>query len=156
MPGTDGGGGTPDGGRPGELIPDRKASNCCVLGDGGTTITKRKQYHIISNIPHAQENKDKRCGPRVLLHTRTNKRLRLQRQTYQQTLEQTIRCTHKLVYKTSIHSHTHGSPLWLVAWIATDIKTALIVRRTAVYRIRCSTATCHPLHGTLRWPQSWV
>ena len=40
MPGTDGGGGTLDGGRPGELMPDRKASNCCVLGDGGTTTTK--------------------------------------------------------------------------------------------------------------------
>ena len=69
MPGTDGGGGTLDGGRPGELIPDRKSSSCCVLGDRGTTTTKRKQYHIISNVPHAQENKDKRCGPRVLLHT---------------------------------------------------------------------------------------
>ena len=47
MPGTDGGGGTLDEGRPGELIPDRKASSRCVLGDGGITTTKRKQYHII-------------------------------------------------------------------------------------------------------------
>ena len=39
MPGTDGGGGTLDGGLPGELIPDRKASSC-VLGDEGTTTTR--------------------------------------------------------------------------------------------------------------------
>ena len=41
MPGTDGGGGTLDGGRPGELIPDRRLSNC-VLGDDGTTIYNNK------------------------------------------------------------------------------------------------------------------
>ena len=74
MPGTDGGGGTLDGCRPGELIPDRKPSSCCALGDGGTTTTKTKQYHIISNVPHARVNKDKRCGPRVLLHIRVKKR----------------------------------------------------------------------------------
>ena len=38
MPGTDGGGGTLDRDHPGELIPDRKASNC-VFGDDGTTTT---------------------------------------------------------------------------------------------------------------------
>ena len=47
MPGTDGGGGTLDGGCPGELIPGRKASTCCVLGDGGTTTTTKQivSYH---------------------------------------------------------------------------------------------------------------
>ena len=47
MPGTDGRGGTLDGGCLGELIPDRKVFSCCVLGDGGTT-TKTKpivSYH---------------------------------------------------------------------------------------------------------------
>ena len=44
MPGTDGGGGTLDGGGPGELIPD---SNC-VLGDGGTTTTIRDLYITVS------------------------------------------------------------------------------------------------------------
>ena len=39
MTGTDGGGGTLDGGRPGKLMPDRKASSC-VLGDEGSTTTK--------------------------------------------------------------------------------------------------------------------
>ena len=45
MPGTDGGGGTLDGGRPGELILDRKASNC-VLGDEGTTKTIDKKVSL--------------------------------------------------------------------------------------------------------------
>ena len=54
MPGTDSGGGTLDGGCPGELILDRKASNCCVLGDGGTTTTKQQYniHHTIINVPH--------------------------------------------------------------------------------------------------------
>ena len=49
MPGTDGGGGTLDRGRPGELIPDRKASSC-VLGDEGTTITKIASIKLISPV----------------------------------------------------------------------------------------------------------
>ena len=48
MPGTDGGGGTLDGGRPGELMPDRKASSC-VLGDEGTT-TKIANIKLISCV----------------------------------------------------------------------------------------------------------
>ena len=50
---------------------------------------------MISHVLHAQENKDNRCGPRVLLHTRA-KKISSQRQTYRQTIEQTIRYTHKL------------------------------------------------------------
>ena len=49
MPGTDGGGGTLDGGHPGELIPDRKASSC-VLGDEGTTTTKIANIKLISSV----------------------------------------------------------------------------------------------------------
>ena len=48
MPGTDGGGGTLDGGRPGELMPDRKASS--VLGDEGTTTTKLASIKLISSM----------------------------------------------------------------------------------------------------------
>ena len=47
MPGTDGGGGTLDGGGLGELIPGRKVSNC-VLGDGGTTTITRDLYTRVS------------------------------------------------------------------------------------------------------------
>ena len=49
MLGTDGGGGTLDRGHPGKLIPDRKASSC-VLGDEGTTTTKRANIKLISSV----------------------------------------------------------------------------------------------------------
>ena len=49
MSGTDGGGGTLDRGRPGELIPDRKTSSC-VLGDEGTTTTKIASIKLISSV----------------------------------------------------------------------------------------------------------
>ena len=47
MPGTDDRGGTLDSGCSGELIPDRKVSSCCVLGDGGTTTATKQivSYH---------------------------------------------------------------------------------------------------------------
>ena len=49
MPGTDGEGGTLDGGCPGELMPDRKVSSC-VLGDEGTTTTKIANIKLISSV----------------------------------------------------------------------------------------------------------
>ena len=60
MPGKDGGGGTLDGGCPGELIPDRKSSSCYMLGDGGTTTTKRNS--IISLVMFHMHKKTRRRG----------------------------------------------------------------------------------------------